>query len=106
MRYVLGVALAGIVSASAVAQDKMTYGTLADPAFAAAAWAIVHGKVKSDKVTVEVKPVSIPAMIQALSTKQYDALATAVPTIPFALSRGIPVVILSTALRLRAEGVS
>lgn len=106
MRYVLGIALAGVVSAPAAAQDKMTYGTLADPAFAAATWAIIHGKVKSDKLTIDVKPVSIPAMIQALSTKQYDAVAAAVPTIPVAISRGIPVVILSTALRLRSEGVS
>lgn len=106
MRYVMGVALAGVMSASAAAQDKMTYGTLADPAFAAASWAIVHGKVKSDKLTIDVKPVSIPAMIQALSTKQYDAVAAAVPTIPIAIARGIPVVILSSALRLRSEGVS
>ena len=106
MRYVLGIALAGIVSMSATAQDKMSYATLNDPAFLAATWAIVNGKVKSDKVVVDVKAVSIPAMIQALSTKQYDAVTTAVPTVPFALSRGLNVVILSTALRLRPDGVS
>lgn len=108
MRKKIGLAATGLVLAVATtqAQTKLTYGILADPAMIAATWAISAGKVKSDKVTVEVKPLPLPALIQAVATKQYDITVTAVPPVPIALARGIQIKILSSTVRLRSEGVS
>jgi ABC-type nitrate/sulfonate/bicarbonate transport system substrate-binding protein len=108
MRAIFGFAAAGLLCATAPAPapTKLSDAILADPAMIGATWALAQGKVKPDKVTVEVKPLPLPALIQALATKRYDITVGAVPPVPIALARGIPIKILSSTVRLRSEGVS
>ncbi len=97
-------AVLAFAASGAVAQEKITYAVLDDPSHAALIWALVNGKVKSDKVVIEPKPVAIPALIQAIATRQYDVVETAVPSVAQAYGRGLQLKIISIALRLHKDG--
>src|SRR5215468_9470568 len=88
----------------AQAKDKVTYAYLLDPAYDAVTWAMSNGKVSSDLITVEVRGLAIPQLIQATSAKQYDVIMTAVIAIPPAAARGLELKVLSTALQQSAAG--
>ncbi len=88
----------------AQAKEKITYAYLLDPAYDAVTWAMMNGKVTSDKITVEARGLAIPQLIQATSAKQYDVIMTAVIGIPPAVSRGLDVRILSAALQQSPAG--
>lgn len=85
-------------------KEKITYAYLLDPAYDAVTWAMMNGKVGSDRVTVEARGLAIPQLIQATSAKQYDVIMTAVIGIPPAVAHGLQVRILSTALQQAAAG--
>jgi NitT/TauT family transport system substrate-binding protein len=96
--------MALIKPGSMSAKEHFTYGYLLDPAFDAALWALANGKVSSDMIAIETRPLSIPQLIQAAAAKQYDALNVAVISIPAAESRGLRMTVLSTALQQSASG--
>ena len=72
----------------AQSKQKVTYAHLLDPCYDAVVWALRNGKVKSDLIDVETTGVTIPTLLQATSTKQYDVVMTAVIGVPAAAARG------------------
>lgn len=89
---------------TAFAKEKVTYAYQMDPMYEAALWALKNGKVTSDKIEVEMTALSIPALIQATTTKQYDAIQADVINVQRSADRGLPLVILSTANRYNPKG--
>src|ERR1700754_660122 len=85
-------------------KEKVTYAYLLDPAYDAVTWAMMNGKVTSDLIQVEARGLAIPQLIQATSAKQYDVIMTAVIGIPPAVSRGLELRVLSTALQQSPGG--
>lgn len=87
------------------AKEKVTYAYQLDPTFDAAVWAIKTGKVKSDKIDVELNSLTIPALIQATLTKQYDVIQSDTIAVPRSAARGLQLMIMSTAIRYSPKGV-
>src|SRR5262245_14042086 len=108
-RFFAALALAGVLSAvsplSAVAKEKVTYAYQMDPTFDAAMWALKNGKVKSDSIDVELNSLTIPALIQATLTKQYDVIQSDTIAVPRSATRGLNLLIMSTAIRYSPKGV-
>jgi NitT/TauT family transport system substrate-binding protein len=94
-----------LAHADALAKEKVTYAYQLDPTFDAAVWALKTGKVKSDKVDVELASLTIPALIQATLTKQYDVIQSDTIAVPRSATRGLKLVIMSTAIRYSSKGV-
>ena len=65
-------AVLGAGAASAAELIKM--GSIADPGYDSALWAMVNGKVKDPAIEVQVDSMTIPAMMQAAMTQQYHIL--------------------------------
>lgn len=97
-------ALALAFGAAGWAKDKVTYAYQIDPMFEAALWALKNGKVKSDKVDVELTSLSIPALIQATTTRQYDMIQADTINVQRSAGMGLPLVIMSTAIRYHPKG--
>lgn len=89
---------------AAAAREKITYAYLLDPAYDAVTWAMMNGKVGSDRITVEARSLAIPQLIQATSAKQYDVIMTAVIGIPPAVAHGLDVRVMSAALQQSPAG--
>jgi NitT/TauT family transport system substrate-binding protein len=95
--------LAGILilcsSFAAVAQEKpvITLGYTNDITYEPFVYAIKKGIVKSDKAEVKVLPISIPAALQALGTKQYDILESSVLGVANTTARGLDARIVGTS---------
>jgi len=108
-KFLASLALAGAVSAvapfAASAKEKITYAYQMDPTFDAAMWALKTGKVKSDKIDVELNSLTIPALIQATLTKQYDVIQSDTIAVPRSATRGLNLMIMSTAIRYSSKGV-
>lgn len=97
---VLGaLAMGPAISTPALAKEKITYAYLVDPALEGILYGIESGKVTSNTVEIDATPLSIPALIQSTTTKQYDVIMNAVLSIPRALEKGLKMEVLSTALR-------
>ena len=88
----------------AQAKEKVTYAYQMDPMYEAALWAMKNGKVTSDLIDVELTALSIPALIQATTTKQYDVIQADVINVQRSATRGLPLVVMSTANRYNAKG--
>jgi NitT/TauT family transport system substrate-binding protein len=102
MRALFGVLV--LAPAVAHAQTKVTFGYLADPSHEAVLWAVRHGKVQSDKITIEATPLNISALIQATAARTYDVIETAAVAVPRARERGLDLRIVGTGLRYHASG--
>ena len=95
--------LAGVVilccSFAAAAQEKpvITFGYTNDITYEPFVYAIKKGIVKSDKAELKVLPISIPAALQALGTKQYDILESSVLGVANTTARGLDARILGTS---------
>lgn len=101
----LGVLIAGVVAASsAAAKERIAYAYLLDPALEGALYGITSGKVTSNSIEIDATALSIPALIEATTTKQYDVIMDAVMAIPRAASKGLRLEVLSTALRAVPNG--
>jgi NitT/TauT family transport system substrate-binding protein len=87
------------------AKEKVTYAYQLDPTFDAAVWAIKNGKIKSDTIDIELTSLTIPALIQATLTKQYDVIQSDTIAVPRSAGRGLNLVIMSTAIRYSPKGV-
>lgn len=97
-------AMVALTASPLAAQEKVTFAYLLDPSHEAVMYGIKSGKVHSDKIVVESRALAIPALIQATSAKQFDAIQTAVIGIPRALAQGLPLTIMATALRYHKVG--
>src|SRR5262245_45702503 len=92
---------------SANAAETITYASLPDPGYDAVIWAIENGKVSDPNVTLKIERLSsIPALMQASMTMQFNLLPQGVLAIPQMRESGIPVRIMSTLLRYHPEGHS
>jgi NitT/TauT family transport system substrate-binding protein len=97
-------ALAGAVS-PALAKEKVTLAYLLDPVYESFLYALKTGKVKSDAIEIDATPMSVPATMQAMATKQFDVVSTSTFSIPEGQARGLDVRILSVAIRYRKDGL-
>lgn len=105
--WALGALAIGLTASVPVqAKEKITYAYLIDPAIEGILYGIKSGKVTSDTVEIDATPLSIPALIQSTTTKQYDVIMNAVLSIPRALDKGLRMEVLSTALRSDLGGES
>jgi NitT/TauT family transport system substrate-binding protein len=81
------------------AQQKqvVTFGHTGEVTYEPFLYALKTGKVTSP--TVEVKPLgaSIPALLQAMGTRQYDLVENTVLGVPTALERGLDIVVVTSA---------
>jgi ABC-type nitrate/sulfonate/bicarbonate transport system substrate-binding protein len=103
---VVGVAIvAGALPAAAA--ELVTYGSLPDPGYDAVVWAIENGKVTGPNVTLKVERLSsIPALMQAAMTAQFNLIPNGVLAIPQMRESGISVKVVSTLLRYNPDGHS
>jgi ABC-type nitrate/sulfonate/bicarbonate transport system substrate-binding protein len=102
----LGIAVAtGVLPAAAA--ELISYGSLPDPGYDAVVWAIENGKVSDPNVTIKVERVSsIPALMQAAMTAQFNMLPNGILAVPQMRENGIPIKIMSTLLRYHPGGHS
>src|SRR6185312_16195688 len=90
----------GIAALPATAAEVITYGSLPDPGYDAVVWAIENGKVSDPNVTIKVERVSsIPALMQAAMTQQFNLLPNGILSMPQMRESGLPIKIVSTLLR-------
>jgi NitT/TauT family transport system substrate-binding protein len=106
MKFLLSLAVgaAALCSTAAMAVEKVSFAYLKDPALEAVVYAIKTGKVKSDKVEAELRPLAVPALIQATMTKQYDIVQTSTVSLPDAKDKGLNLAIVGVAQRLIPNG--
>jgi len=100
-------ALAGallLASHPALSKEVITMVHPHDPIFEASMWPLLNGKVPSDKVEFKVTFTSIPAVIQAASTKQYDLVPMVTQALPRLVERGLPFKVLATNQRYQFNG--
>jgi NitT/TauT family transport system substrate-binding protein len=101
----LGAALlAGALALPVAAKEKFTYAFQLDPMFEASMWALREGKVTSDIIDLELTVLPIPGLIQATTTKQFDAIQGDTLAVARAQGMGLDLVILATAIRYHPEG--
>src|SRR6476660_9829266 len=97
----------GIAALPATAAEVITYGSLPDPGYDAVVWAIENGKVTGPNVTLKVERLSsIPALMQAAMTAQFNLIPNGVLAIPQMRESGISVKVVSTLLRYNPDGHS
>jgi len=96
-----GMAVSGFACAQ---KEKISFAYLIDPAYQASLWPLQTGKVTSDTLDVELKPIDITAMLQATGAKSFDAIMTAAAGLPLAKSRGLDLLVIATAYRAHPNG--
>lgn len=88
----------------AQSKTKLTMGQANDPALIAPLWAAANNKVTSDLVEIDFSYVSIPAVIQAIMTQQYDLAPCVTQAMPKLAARGLPVKAISAGFRYSEGG--
>ncbi|MGY5775226.1 ABC transporter substrate-binding protein [Rhizobium sp. LEGMi135b] len=83
----------------ALATEVIKVEAVNDPAYHAALFGVMSGKVTDPDVKIEVELMPISAAIQAAMTKQYDMIAQGALAIPAMRAAGLDPVIYSTILR-------
>ncbi|MCL4746781.1 MAG: PhnD/SsuA/transferrin family substrate-binding protein [Burkholderiaceae bacterium] len=104
LKVLLACVVALTMATNAAAKERISYAYQLDPMFEAALWALKNGKIKSDTVELELSVLSIPALIQAMPTKQFDVIQSDTIAVPRSAERGLDLVIMSTAIRYRPAG--
>lgn len=104
VRAILFVLTGLCLSLSAAAKERVTFGYLADPVYEVAVWPLRHGKVPSNLVEVDAKPLEIQASLQATAAKSYDVIMTSAAGLPLAKIRGLDLLIFATAYRAHPKG--
>lgn len=90
--------------ANAFAAEKVTIGSLRDPAHHAVVWPIINGKVSDPNLNVAVELLSIPASYQAVLTKQYDAVIMATAGLPRLAEQGLNFKVFALLYRYSRDG--
>ncbi len=89
---------------AADAKNKLTFAYVTDPSHEIYFYAIRNGIVKSDKIELELVTTSIPALGQAMLGRQYDIIETSSIIIPAAVTQGLEVKILNSAIGRQTPG--
>jgi NitT/TauT family transport system substrate-binding protein len=88
-------------------EEIITYASLPDPGYDSVIWAIENGKLKDPSVTIKIERLSsIPALMQAAMTAQFNLIPQGVLAIPQMRDGGISIRVLSTLLRYHPDGHS
>lgn len=105
IRLALAAAFVVVTSVGAFAQQKtITFSHLANPSHEAALYAIKQDIVTSDKITVEVTPLDIAALQQAIAARTFDVVEGAAMAVPRANARGLPLEIIGIGQRANEAG--
>lgn len=91
--------MAGCSASQPVNKETIKVPFTDDGGWYAVFYGIQKAKVKSDKIDVEAKPLTIAAQIQAIGTKEYDVIGGPPSGVPAFLSQGLGVKIIGTALK-------
>lgn len=89
----------------ALAKETLKFAFLADPSRDAILWAFKNGKVKSDKIAIETSAMSVPALTQAMSSRQFDVVEVSPFAIPAGAQRGLNLSIIGSGLRPLESGL-
>ncbi|AEI82649.1 hypothetical protein CNE_BB1p12500 (plasmid) [Cupriavidus necator N-1] len=89
---------------SVFAAESISYAYLKDPAQEALIYAIKAGKIKSDKITIDLKALTVPSLTQATTTKQFDVIQTSALAVPDAATRGLDLKIIGIGQKLVPNG--
>ncbi|MGN6462423.1 MAG: ABC transporter substrate-binding protein [Pseudolabrys sp.] len=81
------------------AKETLKFAVLADPSRDAIMWAFKNGKVTSDKIDIETSAMSVPALTQAMSSRQFDVVEVSPFAIPAGAQRGLELTIIGGGLR-------
>src|SRR3954447_24087193 len=77
--------------ASAFAVEVITVGSIADPGYDSALWALQNGKVSDPSIEVKITALAIPSIMQAVMTQQYNVVPTGIISVPQLAEQGVPV---------------
>ncbi|MGV6875963.1 ABC transporter substrate-binding protein [Pseudochelatococcus sp. B33] len=106
IRLVVGALLGAMAATGAFAQQKtITFSHLANPSHEAALYAIKQGIVTSERIKVEVTPLDIAALQQAIAARTFDVVEAAAMALPRANARGLPLQIIGIAQRSHEAGL-
>lgn len=100
---ILLITMAGL-SPGARAQTVLKVVHIDDPGVAAVFYAAKEGIVRSDKIKLEVSSVPLPALIQAMQTKQFDIIQTSVIAYAKGVKRGLKARIIAVGAVPRNDG--
>jgi NitT/TauT family transport system substrate-binding protein len=96
----LTIAFAATILASGAVQAQqkqvVTFGHTGEVTYEPFLYALKTGKVSSPAVEVKPLGASIPALLQAMGTKQYDLVENTVLGVPTALERGLDIVVVTS----------
>jgi len=105
---VRAVALGAVIALGltpAMAQEVVTVGAFPDPGYDAIFWALENGKVSDPGATLKIERVSsIPALIQASMTQQFNLIPDGALAIPRLRESGVMVEVVATMMRFNPEG--
>ena len=101
-------ALAGLALASAGpawAKEKISFTFNAEPAHESSVWALQNGKVKSDILDIEIKPLNISAAQQAMANRQIDVFENGLLALEYAARQGLQMKMIGVELRYQPAPV-
>jgi NitT/TauT family transport system substrate-binding protein len=101
----LALAAASFAVAPASAKDKLSFTFNAEPAHEAAVWALQNGKIKSDTLDIEIKPLGIAAAQQAMANHQVDVFENGLLALEYAAQQGIDMKMIGVELRYQPAPV-
>jgi NitT/TauT family transport system substrate-binding protein len=93
------------MTSTAAAKETLKFAFLADPSREAILWAFKNGKVTSDRIAIEGSAMSVPALTQAMPTRQFDVVEVSAFAIPAGAQRGLNLTIIGSGLRPHETGV-
>ena len=87
-----------LVTQAAVAQKtEVSVGYFGIKVYEPVLWAIKKGKVTSEKIELKIKGLTVPALIQATATRQFDIVQTSILALPLLRRRGLKLQLLAVA---------
>ena len=99
MKKLLLAGVFALLASPSLAADKIVFAYLIDPSHELMMYAIKAGKVKSNKVDLEIKAVDINTLIQGSGAKRFDIVETAATAVPRSIAQGLDIRVVGTALR-------
>jgi NitT/TauT family transport system substrate-binding protein len=88
-------------STAGFAKEKLSLATYLEPAHYSALWPLISGKIKSDKLKIEVKSLPVGVAGQAMATKQYDVFGVGALALQQAATQGLKLQMIATDLRYK-----
>lgn len=93
-----------LIPSTGFAAPEIKIAHIDDAGFEILFYALKQGIITSPKVKVKFYPMAIPALIQAMSSKQYDIIGTAAIVVPKAVERGLKAKIVALSSGTKEDG--